>query len=548
MPRKRRAAVLATAGAIGVIAAALAGSGAVLLVTPAAQAASPCAPAGFTATAGADLLKLSALDIAPLGARLNPLAGVTIGHGHTDIAHALPGRASAGAGYLTATLPGIRLPNKVLFSHASQTVPPAPATPDEHFVAKVWTPVLRLGVGHVKASAGRATGFTCGAASSFASVGDLALLPGGERSLFEMPGNLNGTTDLAVITENGHLAMRAVASAGLADFTILRGTAAAIGVKVVTEPTLTGIAGPTPSVTYTSPVLDVTLPDGAHVRLDGAHTSTDITSAALAPLAGSLLQNTALPLVGDALGAGKVHVHLAIGEFAKTVGAHAVTGTAATLHLTVSVEAPAQITNDAPKGAPTIGTPPGEPGGPLGGLLGNVLSGRLGGVLSGAGTTSAGRLPLASVPADRLSPASVPAGRLSPASVPASRLSPASVPAPRTSIVLDLGLGLLSVNAAAPGDGTTCAAGYGSGCGGGGGCYCSTPPTAPGDNPSVRTTPSNTTPSNDPHATPSPRRTVKATTSLPKTGGPTVWLVVLGSVLLGAGATIMRMTRRRGAL
>jgi LPXTG-motif cell wall-anchored protein len=133
----------------------------------------------------------------------------------------------------------------------------------------------------------------------------------------------------------------------------------------------------------------------------------------------------------------------------------------------------------------------------------------------------------------------------------------ASVPAVHTSTILDLGIGLLAVNASANGKCVTgsdcggCDAGYGANCGGcdtGYSANCSPSPTPSTSSPTGSPTPTPTsTPSNGPHV-PTPGTTVKATTGLPTTGGPTVWFVVLGAMLLGAGAAIMRIARRRSAL
>jgi len=106
LPRVRR-------GRIAALAAAAIGAAllpAMILTSTPATAANPCAPAGYTATSSADLLKLNLLDIGPLGLVHGPLAAVTIGHATADMAHANPKAASATADYLSAKLAGLKVP------------------------------------------------------------------------------------------------------------------------------------------------------------------------------------------------------------------------------------------------------------------------------------------------------------------------------------------------------------------------------------------------------------------------------------------------------
>jgi hypothetical protein len=339
---------------MGALAAAIAPA---IVLSPApAVAANPCVPAGYSASAGADLLKLSALDVGPLGLQLNPVADVTIGEGRADMAHAQARHASARATYLAATLAGIPIPPAVLDAHAAQDAPPVQAGPDTHSVISLHTPVLSLGAGNVTASAGTSGAFSCGDALSDASVVDARVLPGTHgRSLLAVPHNLNGTTHTSLVTTGGTMTSTAVATAGLTEIDLLGGTAAEIGVKVVTEPTLTGRTGgtlATSSVDYTSPILDVTLPGGAHVTLDAAHTSLDATASATGTAATGLGQSLSLPLVGHPAAKGTLHFHLEIGELTRSVTAHAVSAHAATLRVTVSLSTAATVSGDG--GGPVL--------------------------------------------------------------------------------------------------------------------------------------------------------------------------------------------------
>jgi LPXTG-motif cell wall-anchored protein len=336
--RRRRLAALA---AISTLGAALVP---VMVFTPtAAVATTPCVPASFTANASADLLKLTLLDVGPLGLLHGPIANVTIGHATADMAHAHPLHATGAADYLSATLAGITVPPSLLNTHAQQDAPPAHASADTHSLVALNSGLLDLGVGNVKASAGRTGPYSCSLATADASVADAAVLSGlGGHSLLSLPTNLNGNAGAGLIKQGGHIASAAEADAGLAELHLFGGTDAEVGVKVVTEPTLKGIAtgsAGTSSVTYTSPVLDVTLPGGAHVRLDGVHTHLDMVTGATAGAVSELLGSLNLPLTQDLPLLNKlkkrnqIELRLTIGELTKHVGATSVSGEAATLRL-----------------------------------------------------------------------------------------------------------------------------------------------------------------------------------------------------------------------
>jgi hypothetical protein len=208
----RRASAAAAVGAIG---AAL--LPALMFTTGPAGATTPCAPAGYTATSSADLLRLTALDVQPLGLVPAPIADVTIGHADADMTHAHPGAAAANATYLSASLAGIRVPNALLNAHAHQAAPPANAAPDSHSLVTLQSGLLSLGVGNVTASAGQSGAYSCGLATGRASVVDVVATPAGSHSLLALPTNLNGKAASGLTTVGGRLGSEGGAGVGLAD-------------------------------------------------------------------------------------------------------------------------------------------------------------------------------------------------------------------------------------------------------------------------------------------------------------------------------------------
>ncbi|HEY1489059.1 MAG TPA: hypothetical protein VGF84_23335 [Micromonosporaceae bacterium] len=331
--RKRRVTSLAAVAALG---AALLPA---LMFTTPASAANPCTPAGYTAAGTADLLNLNLLDVGALGLGHGPIANVTIGHASADMAHAHADSASAKADYLSAKLAGINVPSSLLNTHAEQIAPPTHPAPDRHSLVAVNNGLLHLGVGNVSAAAGKNGPYGCGIADGSASVADLAVLPGaGRHSLIALPDNLNGFAGASMVTKNGHLASYANAGAGLADLELFHGTPAAIGVKVITEPALTGIATgtkSTSSISYRSPVLDVTLPGGRQVTLDDTHGSVDIGTAINLPMLLGALHLPSLPALPVSLKKAALEIRLSLGSLTSSVTKTSVSGSAATLRLQV---------------------------------------------------------------------------------------------------------------------------------------------------------------------------------------------------------------------
>ena len=318
-----------------------------LMITSApAAAATPCVPAGYTATGTTDLLALNLLDARPLGLLSGPLANVTIGHATADMAHAQPRTATASADYLSATLAGIAVPPALLSTHARQSAPPSHSAPDSRTLLALHSGVLSLGAGNVSAQAGPSGPYACGLATGSASIVDATAVPGAHgRSLLALPTNLNGKAGAGLTTVGGHLGSEGGAAAGLADLQLFAGTPAAVGVRVITEPTLLAIAGgtaATSSVSYTSPVLDVALPGGRRVSLSDTGGSVSFgVSIDIDALATAVPD---LPVDAPDLTKVQLQVRISLGALTKTVTPTSVSASAVTLRVQVLL---------APVGTPT---------------------------------------------------------------------------------------------------------------------------------------------------------------------------------------------------
>ncbi len=464
-----------------------------MLIADPASATPACVPTGYTATSTADLLKLDLLDLHPLGFAAAPLARVVIGHATADMARAQPNTAIATADYLNAQLAGITV-SPSLLTQVQQIAPPSHLTPEARSLVVLQSPQLGLGVGTISASAGQAGPLSCARAHGSVSIVDASILGGTQdRSLVSLPTNLNSSADVAF----GSHASTATASTGLARLDLFNGTQSAMGVRVLTEPTLTGIASSTPassSVTYQAPVLDVTLPDGSHTTLDSAHADMSVTvsAGAVASLLGSL-PLPALPI------STRLAVRLSLGSLTKNITSTSVSGSATTLRLQVlaSIGTGERSVLDVSIGALAVtATVPAT----------TVVTPPIHCDVYGTGCAPASPCPQAVISS---TPHCAPPSPSSSASTPT-----APAPSPSTSS---------SSPTAAPSS-----------------------PSSPGS-PSPSTSPSPTSTGPTVPASPSPSSTVLGTTSgnLPLTGTNTAYVLGAGMILLIAGWFTVVVTRRR---
>jgi hypothetical protein len=231
------------------------------IVAPVAATATPspygghCGP-GPTGSASADLVALTALDAHPLGLPLVGGAGLRIASARSGVAATKATASAQGVDATLANLP-LRYPAPV----AAQQAPPAHASTQVRSTP-VDLGVVRVGTGDLRAQA------SCLTATASVSLLDATVLPGHDGlSLLKVPGNVNAGTSVGTSV---------VARVGLADIRLFDGTQGRVAVKVLTEPTLTVVPGAHPTVSYSSPVLDVTLPGGQVHRLDAPGQHIDL--------------------------------------------------------------------------------------------------------------------------------------------------------------------------------------------------------------------------------------------------------------------------------
>jgi hypothetical protein len=320
-----------------------------LAALPAAAAPSqPCA--SLTASASADLVRVDALDLRPLGLPANsPLRRPGVGLRVASTRATM----STNPAHTAATARGVEaaLGNNTLTEPApvaAQQAPPLPSGSGTQVASRaVDLGVARVGTGNLRAKAGWQDGYRCAAVSgqtATSSVGlvDAAVLPGrGGTSLVRAPRNLSSATDLGLAVQAGRAATTANAQVGLAELRLFDGTAGAVQVRVVSEPTLSVSASVRSSVRYTSPVLDVRLPNGVTRRLDAPGARLDLAVSGTGTGVGALpvLSGNPLAVAYGALGsgssgsAGPVVLRLSVGTVAKQVTGGSVRAEAVTLRV-----------------------------------------------------------------------------------------------------------------------------------------------------------------------------------------------------------------------
>ncbi|GAA2377781.1 hypothetical protein GCM10010170_083240 [Dactylosporangium salmoneum] len=263
-------------------------------------------PEGFGATAASSTVALGGLDLRPLGLRQAPTPELRAATAHSGFAGG-PARAAADARYIQSS--GV-LPPGLIGPSAYQQAPPPHEQPSTVPVEGVNLGALSTGTGGLKAHATWQDAAKCSAAAgpradADAKLAGLALLPGrGGRALLRF-GAIESGTSTKVGQLDGKASATATAEGGVADFTLLPGSPAAMGVRVLSAPTLTVAAGPTKkNVDYKAPVLEVRVPGRDAVRLDSAGSHADIVvpvDGAARGVAEDLARAEALPIAGISL-------------------------------------------------------------------------------------------------------------------------------------------------------------------------------------------------------------------------------------------------------
>ncbi|BCB91744.1 hypothetical protein [Phytohabitans suffuscus] len=370
---------------------------------PAASAAarSGCADARFTARSTADLLKLTVLDIDPLGLDLPALLDVRLGaaRGAVD-SGAAPHKASATAGYADARLAGHRLPGLPADAAvASQRAPSGPSDAEvlgPHEVSLAALDVnglLGVRLGGSTAQARWVDGYRCGGTGpltrSSTTLADVTALGGNgavpamqavtratgaakKTSLVRLGPTVAAQTTTDVVPLGaGRTGVAAGAGAALTDLSLFEGTAQEISVKVVTQPKLIAVAGGTARdsmVSYQPAVLKVTAGGAPVANLEAAGTSVSLN------LFGRLAPGRSTVGKGSSL----LAVRLSLGGLEQRITDSGVRAEAASLRVEVmlggshlldlavghlSVEAAAPVMRAVPPTTPAAERPDGGAGG-----------------------------------------------------------------------------------------------------------------------------------------------------------------------------------------
>jgi hypothetical protein len=242
----------------------------------------------YAASASADLLRLGALDLAPLGLPIGPVADVRIASTGSGMAADADPATAAAAQDIAAELLGLDvaglLPAAELGETVYQEAPPANPGPDAQPGSTVDLGILRAELGESSAHARWREPMRCGAETGVAGVADAALvdaavLPAGRQALVALPGNLSSHAETGLVELAGGTAARATASASLADLRLFAGSSWETAVRVISEPALeataTGVADSS-SVRYHAPLLEISGPGIGTHRLDTAGTHLDL--------------------------------------------------------------------------------------------------------------------------------------------------------------------------------------------------------------------------------------------------------------------------------
>ncbi|MGI5246935.1 hypothetical protein [Dactylosporangium sp. CA-139066] len=263
---------LAAAGVLGAVSP-------VALAAPATAGAAESSgcPDGFGATAASNTLAVGGLDLRPLGLNQPPLPELRAATAHSGFAGG-PARAAADARYIQSS--GV-LPPGLIGPSAYQQAPPPHQDPATVPVDGLNIGALATGTGRLQAhatwqDAAKCTEAAGPRATAQARLAGLAILPArGGRALLRF-GAIEAGTSTAVATQSGKAAASATATGGIADFTLLPGSPSAIGVKVLSAPSLTVAAGPKKTADFKAPVLEVRIPGRDALRIDSAGSHADI--------------------------------------------------------------------------------------------------------------------------------------------------------------------------------------------------------------------------------------------------------------------------------
>ena len=255
---------------------------------PAAPPASAgdCVKQTLTGAADASVLKLTALDLRTLGGELPTVADVRLGRATSDVgtarrpvSHSTARHADAALTRLTAPAPPGAL--------AEQAAPPqAPAADTAELAGGYAEGLYRARSGGASAAARWRPAYHCATSGTLTAsevrLAEAELAPGGERvplwqqlaakagadvtSLLRVEHAGAASTSTALRRVAGRRGISVTAATSMSGFTLFPGTRHEITAKVLRAPRLTvTTAGTrsTTSVTYSAPLLELTLPNGS---------------------------------------------------------------------------------------------------------------------------------------------------------------------------------------------------------------------------------------------------------------------------------------------
>ncbi|WP_433055726.1 hypothetical protein [Dactylosporangium sp. CS-033363] len=221
---------------------------------------------------------MGGLDLRGIGLKTPPLPELRAATAHSGFAGG-PARAAADARYIQSS--GV-LPPGLIGPSAYQQAPPPNEKPATVPVQGVNLGALTVGTGGLSAhatwkDAAQCTESAGPRATADARLGGLSILPGrGGKALLRF-GAIESSTETGVGKVSGKAAAKAGATGDIADFSLLAGTPAAMGVRVISPPTLAVAASSSSkTVDYKAPVLEVRVPGRDAVKLDSAGSHVDV--------------------------------------------------------------------------------------------------------------------------------------------------------------------------------------------------------------------------------------------------------------------------------
>jgi hypothetical protein len=297
-----------------------------------------CVPAGYTAQADAGLLKVSLLDLKPLGLDLPKVLDLSVATSKATLGAKNPIQSTAAADYLDAEVLGLTLPRGPLDVTVSQQAPPSNQAQVKNTALAADLGLAKLGTGDLTAHARWADGMTCGkqsgpAGAATAALVEAAILPGSKGALIEVYRNISSQAATALVQRDGRAVSAAAAEISLSSLEIAGGK---VSIRVISAPQLTVYATgrkATSEVDYRAPVLEISGPSSKTQRLSNLGDSVDLElqNGLLGSILGGLRLTEGL---GLPLQAGQHSLlRISLGELTQQVTDQQVSASAASLRL-----------------------------------------------------------------------------------------------------------------------------------------------------------------------------------------------------------------------